>query len=301
MLPDEIEIIARNASHKINLPIEEGGLDVIKRYATNGREAVNIVQIAAGLAITEGRSMISTTDIEWVINSGQYSPRPEKKVAASPQIGLVNGLAVYGPNMGALLELEAGAIPAAKGKGQLTITGVVDEEEIGGHGRIIRRKSMARASIENVLTVLRQTTDVDPMDYDIHINFPGGVPIDGPSAGVAVAAAVYSAIKKVPVDNLVAMTGEISIRGVVMPVGGIVAKVEAARLAGAKKVLVPRENYIKTLSTTTGIEIIPVDRLDEVLAHALLSCNDEETAGITPLKTDIFAAHGVVSPSMKSQ
>lgn len=296
LLPDEIEIIARNASDKIGLPIEEDGLKVIKKYATNGREAVNIVQISAGIAITEGRNRILTTDVEWVVSSGQYTPRPEKKVPPCPQVGLVNGLAVYGPNMGTLLELEVGAMPVARGKGNTVITGVVEEEELGGRGRTIRRKSMARGSIENVLTVLRRTTDVDPRNYDIHINFPGGVPIDGPSAGIAVATAVYSAIKNIPVDNLVAMTGELSIRGLVMPVGGVVSKVEAARQAGAKRVLVPVENYQKIFSALEDIEIFAVDRLEEVLELALVDRSTLDRASCSSFQAEIFAAKGVGTP-----
>jgi len=295
LLPDEIEAIALNAADKIGLPIEAEGLKVIKRYATNGREAVNMIQIAAGIAITDGRDGIRATDAEWVVSSGQYSPRPEKKVPPHPQIGLVNGLAVYGPNMGTLLDLEVGAMPAARGKGQILVTGVVEEEELGGRGRTIRRKSMARGSVENVLTVLRRITDIDPRDYDIHINFPGGVPIDGPSAGVAVATAVYSAIKGIPVDNLVAMTGEISIRGLVMPIGGVVAKVEAARLAGAKRVLVPRENYQIMFSELTDIEVIAVDRLEEVLETALVDSPSLERSPGSPFQAEILAATGLGS------
>ncbi|MGB9802991.1 ATP-dependent protease LonB, partial [Desulfofundulus sp.] len=270
LLPYEIETIAANAARKVGFPLDERGLTVIKKFATNGREAVNIVQIAAGIALTEGRQQIRATDVEWVVHSGQYSPRPEKKVASQPQVGLVNGLAVYGPNMGALLEIEANALPAPRGQGKVVVTGVVEEEEVNGRGRTMRRKSMARGSVENVLTVLRRTTDVDPRDYDIHVNFPGGIPVDGPSAGVAVATAVYSAITGIPVDNRVAMTGEVSIRGLVLPVGGIVPKVEAARQAGARKVFIPRENYQELFRDLPDIEVVPVDRLDEVLRNALV-------------------------------
>lgn len=293
LLPGEIENIARNASVKIGLPIEEEGLHVIKRYATNGREAVNIVQIAGGITITEGRGGIQAADVEWVVSSGQYTPRPEKKVPLCPQVGLVSGLAVYGPNMGTLIELEVGALPAAKGKGQTVITGVVEEEEIGGRGRTIRRKSMARGSVENVLTVLRRITDVDPRNFDIHINFPGGVPIDGPSAGVAVATAIYSAVKGIPVDNLVAMTGEVSIRGLVMPVGGVVAKVEAARQAGARRVLIPAENFQKIFISMKDIEVIAVERLEEVLALALADRPGLNKALASPLQADVLAAKGL--------
>ncbi|TEB12727.1 ATP-dependent protease LonB [Pelotomaculum propionicicum] len=271
LLPDEIEIIAANAAKKIDIPLEPGALEVIKKYATNGREAVNIIQIAGGIVITEGRGEIRAADIEWVVQSGQYTPRPEKKVPPRPQVGLVNGLAVYGPNMGVLLEVEANAIPAGRGQGKLTVTGMVDEEEIGSGARTIRRKSMARSSVENVLTVLRRTVDVDPRDYDIHVNFPGGAPADGPSAGVTIATAVYSAITGKPVDNRVAMTGEISIRGLVKPVGGIVAKVEAARQAGAVKILIPAENYQELFKELPEVEVIPVERLEQVFRVAMKS------------------------------
>ncbi len=270
LLPHEISVIAENAARKIEFPMLDGAVQVIKKYATNGREAVNIVQIAAGIALTDNRKSISVADVEWVVNSGQYSPRIEKKVPAQPQVGVVNGLAVYGPMMGTIVELEVGVIPAPKGKGQIIVTGVVEEEEIGGgSGKVMKRKSMARGSVENVLTVLRHNFHVEPRNHDIHVNFPGGVPIDGPSAGVTIATAIYSAIKKVPVDNKVAMTGEVSIRGMVKAIGGVVAKVEAARQAGAGKVLVPRENYQAIFKDLVGVEVIPVDRLEDVFKHAL--------------------------------
>lgn len=271
LLPQEISIIAENAAQKVNFKLGEGAVEVVKKYATNGREAVNIIQISAGIALTERRQEIKATDIEWVVNSGQYSPRPEKKIPPYPQVGFVNGLAVYGPNMGTLVEIEAAVLPAAKGKGSLTVTGVVDEEEISSGSKVIKRKSMARGSVENVLTTLRHTVKVDHRNYDIHINFPGGTPIDGPSAGVAIATAVYSAIKKVPVDNKLAMTGEISIRGSIKPIGGVVAKVEAAKYAGAKRVFIPRENYQDIFKEMEGIEVIAVENITDVINNSLIA------------------------------
>ncbi|MCL5935183.1 MAG: ATP-dependent protease LonB, partial [Firmicutes bacterium] len=270
LLPDEIEKIASNASQKIGFPLEEGALNVIKRYATNGREAVNIIQIAGGIALTEGRKEILVRDIEWVIHSGQYTPRPERKINPQPQVGVVNGLAVYGPNMGTLSEVEATVIPIAEGTGKITVTGVVEEEEIGGNGKRVRRKSMACSSVENVVTVLRRVKDVDPRNYDIHVNFLGSGLVDGPSAGVTIATAIYSAIKGIPVDNTVAMTGEISIRGLVKPVGGVVAKVEAARQSGVKKVFIPKENYQEIFKNMEDINVVAVESLDEVIKGALM-------------------------------
>ena len=275
LLPDEIAIIARNAAEKVDFVMGERSVEIISSYAQNGREAVNIVQISAGVALGEGMREITPEHVEWVVNSSHISPRPEKKVSPFPQVGFVNGLAVYGPNMGTLIDIEVATIPSVKGQGKINITGIVEEEEMGDSQRIIRRKGMAKGSVENVLTILRKFLEVDPRNYDIHINFPGGVPIDGPSAGVAIAAAIYSSIKNVPVDNRVAMTGEVSIRGLVKPVGGVPTKIQAAKLAGANKVIIPKENWQNLHNQQKEIEIIPVENLEEVLIHALLEDKQE--------------------------
>jgi len=271
LTPDEIYLIAKNAADKIQFKIEEPALNVLTKYAKNGREAVNIIQIASGIAQSEKRKTILPKDVEWVVNSGQYSPRPEMKIPPAPEVGTVNGLAVYGPNMGTLIEVEAVAIPTEPGQGQLQITGIVDEEETGAMGRTMRRKSLARSSVENVLTVLRANFGLRPQDYDIHVNFPGGVPIDGPSAGVSIVTAIYSAITKLKVRHDVAMTGEVSIHGKVKPVGGVVAKIEAARLAGVKKVLIPKDNWQDIFADMQELTIQPVADIEEVFAEAVVT------------------------------
>lgn len=272
LLPDEVALIARNAAKKIALPLTEQALKTLARYATNGREAVNIVQVASGIATNEGRREITVSDVEWVVNSSQIQPRPKIILPSVAQVGIVTGMAVYGPNMGTLLEIEANAVLVGPGQGKMIVTGVVDEEELGGgNGRKIKRKSMARGSVENVLTALKKYISVDTGDYDIHVNFPGGTPIDGPSAGVAIATAIYSAITGKKVDNYCAMTGEVSILGKVKPVGGIVPKVEAARQAGVKRVFIPRENHLSMFENISDIEIIPVDCLGEVLERAFIT------------------------------
>ena len=264
---EEIIAVAGKAAEKVNLAVSEKGLGILANYARNGREAVNMIQISAGLAITEDRDYIKDEDIEWVVQSSQLSPRMERKINSHSAVGLVNGLAVYGPNTGALLDIEVTVIPA-KEKGSINITGIVEEESIGGQGKSIRRKSMARGSIENVITVLR-SMGVPADEYDIHVNFPGGVPIDGPSAGIAMATGIYSAIYKRPVDNTVAMTGEISIHGYVKPIGGVYPKVKAAKKARAQTVIIPKENMQSILKEITGIKIIPVSHLNEVFESAL--------------------------------
>lgn len=289
LTPDEIAIIAKNAAKKMEFKLNEDALQVIQRYATNGREAVNMIQIGGGLAIEADRDTIKVEDMERVINSGQYDPRPERNVPAEPQVGYVNGLAVTGPNMGVVIEVEVSASKARDERGEIKVTGVIDEEELGGHGRTVKRQSMARGSVENVLTVLRQHMDVDPRQYDIHVNFPGGIPIDGPSAGVTVATAIYSVLTGIPVDNYVAMTGEISIRGLVKPVGGVVAKIDAARRAGAKKIIIPKENWQEIFKEITDAEIIPVATLKEAFENALVR---QKQPNLVQQNVQVLAASG---------
>lgn len=264
---DELVEVAQNAVEKVHLDIAKDGLRKIAKFARNGREVVNMVQILAGLAQTGERKSITSEDIEWVVESSQLSPRMDRMVDDSKAIGLVNGLAVTGPNTGALLEIEVTVIPA-KEKGNITITGIVEEESIGNSGKSIRRKSMAKGSIENVVTVLR-SMGVPAEQYDIHVNFPGGVPVDGPSAGTAMATAIYSAIYRIPVSQTVAMTGEMSIHGKVKPVGGVSAKVRAAHLAGVKRVLIPKENDQPLLHLLEGISVEVVDNFEDVLSFCL--------------------------------
>lgn len=290
LTPDEVGAVALNAANKINFSISPEALETIKRFADNGREAVNMVQTAAGIVEGEKRKNICPEDIEWVVNSGRLFPRPERKIPEEPQVGVVNGLAVSGPNLGMLIELEVSAIPVDPSQGRLNVTGVIEEEEIGGvGGKRYRSKSMARGSVENVFTALRGM-GIEPRDYDIHINFPGGIPIDGPSAGVTIATAIYSAVTGIPVDHSVAMTGEVSIRGKVKPVGGVPAKIEAAKAAGATKVIIPRENWQHIFRGITDIVIVPVSDLDTVLNESLVKTGTQSATPGSSVKYSISSA-----------
>jgi Lon-like ATP-dependent protease len=160
-------------------------------------------------------------------------------------------------------------VPAYQaGAGRTTLTGVVDEEEMGSGNKTLRRKSMARGSVENVITVLAQY-GLHTSDYDLHINFPGGLPIDGPSAGISMATAIASAIMGIPIDHTIALTGELSIQGKVKPVGGVAAKIEAACQAGVKTVYIPRENWQHMFEDYMDMRIVRVDSLDEVFDQVL--------------------------------
>lgn len=286
LYPDEIVKIAIKAAAKSEVAIEESAAKIVGEYATNGRDAVNIVQLAGGIAIGEGKSRITDEHIDWVLETGQYQPRPEKHIKDTAKAGCINGLAVYGANMGMLIDIEAVAVRTS-GKGVLTITGFIDEEELDGANRRVKRKSTAKSSVENVLTVLRKFFSLDASDYDIHINVPGGIPMDGPSAGIAIACAVYSAITGKLPECLTAMTGELSINGEVMPVGGIKAKVSAAQKSGASRVLIPRENA-KEAVKVTGIEVVCVSSITEVFD--IVFNNRQKSITIAEIQPTVLSA-----------
>lgn len=264
---EDIMLIAKNAVNKIGLDIYEEALSLIGKFCSNGREAVNLIQLAAGIAFNDGRKLISADDVQWSIENGAYTIRVEKAIKDKPKVGYVNGLAVYGANIGALMEIEAAANQVKFNKGKVKVTGIVDEEEISSINRKIIRKSNAKCSVENALTVLENIFDIPCEEYDIHVNFPGGAPVDGPSAGISITCAIYSAIKGIPISNKIAMTGEISLHGEVKAVGGINAKIAAAKKAGVTKVIIPKDNWVDSHKDLEDIELIAVSHIKEVIPY----------------------------------
>ena len=283
---DEIKQIAENSIKKIGLTVSEQGLDIISRHCSNGREVVNLVQLCSGIAINDERANIEEDDIKWVIENGQYAEIPQINLKDGiSSVGKVNGLAVYGANIGMVMEIEASAKKVAGRKGEIKITGIIEEEEITNNNRKIKRKSTAYSSVQNVLTVLNNVFNMNCDMYDIHINIPGGIPVDGPSAGITIATAVYSAIMKDPVDNTIAMTGEIALLGDIKPIGGVGAKILAAKKAGASKVIIPEGNWNDSFVNYEGIEIISVNNIKEVIDLAII--NSKHNSNI-----DVLSAKG---------
>lgn len=260
----EVEEISQGAAQKGGFDLSPECAGLIARYAANGRDAVNIVQIAGSSALVEGRHKIEVKDVEWVIEFGRYSPIIEKSAVKESEIGVINGLAVAGRDHGMVMEVEASAARCSAGCGSLITTGIVDEEEFEGRGQKLKKISSAKAAAANVMTVLKNIFGIDHTNYNIHLNFPGGVPVDGPSAGIAMFCAVYSSILSLPVPGEIAMTGELSIMGKVKPVGGVAAKLDAARRAGVKKVIIPHENY-QEMFEDFGMEIVKAKTINEVV------------------------------------
>ncbi|MFN3504610.1 MAG: endopeptidase La [Caldimicrobium sp.] len=187
----------------------------------------------------------------------------------TPQVGIATGLA-WTESGGALLQIEAVIMP---GTGNLKITGKLGE--------------VMQESVQAAMSYVRsRAMQLDlPLEFykkiDIHVHVPeGAIPKDGPSAGITIATAIVSALMKIPVKNTVAMTGEITLRGRVLPIGGLKEKLLAAVRGGIKTVIIPKENEkdLKEINPKIlkDLEIILVENMDEVLKVALLLDNPDE-------------------------
>jgi len=287
LLPEEIKLIAINSVNKVGLKIMQDGVEEVSKYCTNGREVINLIQLASGIAINEDRKEIALEDIKWVLENGQYNKIISNKIASKSKIGVVNGLAVYGANIGMLMPLEVSCKKVNERRGELKITGIVEAEEITTNNKKIKMKSTAYSSVQNVLTALDNSFDLCTDKYDIHVNIPGGMPVDGPSAGISIATAIYSAITKQKVNKFVAMTGEISILGSVKAIGGVKAKISAAYKGGAQIVIIPEENYDEVLNEICEIDIIPVANIRDVIKVAI-----EDKNIISGKDREILSAEG---------
>jgi Lon-like ATP-dependent protease len=190
----------------------------------------------------------------------------EMTIVEGTRIGRVNGLAVTGSDAGSVLPIMAEVTPAiGKEGGEVIATGML--------------KEIAQESIKNVSAILKKFTGKDVKNIDIHIQFIGTyMGVEGDSASVSVATAVVSAIEGIPVRQDLAMTGSLSVRGDVLPVGGVTYKIEAAAKAGIKTVLIPRMNVGDVLIEErfkSMVTIIPIDNIEDVLKIALVPENTD--------------------------
>ena len=291
---EQVKKIASDAAKKTDTEFGSEIFDMVATFADNGRDAVNIVQTAESVTKLEKRTRVECSDVEWVIETGKYSPRYEKHMINQARIGKVSGLAVYGSSQGCILDIEAVAEECDKGKGQVTVTGAIEEEEITNNRQKLKRKSSISSSVKNTVTVLKSQLGIAVDDYNIHINFPNCVPVDGPSAGIAIFCAVYSAIKNIPFEGDIALTGELSICGEVCGVGEVPLKIKAAVEAGAKKVIIPSANWQERFKDYET-EIIPTDSIFQVL-DVMKNQNQDKSSGIISKKSDnigIISAEGV--------
>lgn len=264
---NDILSIVDHTVAKEDIEIENEARTLIGEYCENGRDTVNMLQTAYSLVKLDGKMKICAKDVEWVVKAGHYHKRYSKKVdAAKASIGKVNGLAVTGLNTGLLLDIEAIAFHMKQKGGKLKITGIIEQEDLKMRSSTGKRKSMAANSMENVLTILEMRYNVNIDEYLLHVNFTSGLPVDGPSAGLAILCALYSAIFNKVIPNEVAITGEVSIQGLVCPVGGVYEKIMAAQEAGVKKVIIPKDN-MQELFKEIDIDVIPVETVEEMITY----------------------------------
>ena len=254
LTPKHIEEIVLNAADKLEVKIEPDVAALISEYTIEGRKAINILADAYSLALQRVGGeikdlFITKADIYQVVQVSRLSPYVTKKAADKAEVGKVFGLGVAG-FLGSVIEIEAVAFPAnEKGKGTIRFN------QTAGN--------MAKDSVFNAAAVVRKITGEDIHNYDIHINVIGGGNIDGPSAGTAILGALVSAITGRKIHQNVAVTGEISIQGMVKPVGGVFEKAYGAKQAGIKKLIIPKENEKDIPEGHLGLDIYAVESAEE--------------------------------------
>ena len=249
------------------------------------RELGGLVRIAGDLAMEEGAELATAAH---VLGARNIAKPLEQQVAdrmierrqdyamvvnSGERVGRVNGLAVLGANSGLsdfsgiMLPVEALVTPSLGGGGKIHATGGLSD--------------LAKESVTNVSAVIKKLTGKNISDYDIHIQFVDTHGVDGDSASITIATAIISALENIPIRQDLAMTGSLSVRGEVLPIGGVTAKIEAAARSGIKTIVIPRANMQDVLldeKYERMVEVLPVDTLDEVMEFALIK--HAEKAGL---------------------
>lgn len=235
------------------------------------REIGNICRKAAKEILTTRKKSVTITEKNLFKYLGKEKFTYQMANAAD-EIGIVRGLAWTSVG-GDTLQIEVNVMP---GKGEIMLTGQLGDV----------MKESARTGISYIRSVSRDYQIADDFfeKYDIHVHIPeGAVPKDGPSAGITMATAMLSAITEQKVRADIAMTGEVTLRGRVLPIGGLKEKLLAAKNAGIKTVLVPKKNLadVEELSQeiTKGLEILPVEHMEEVLKAAFVSEDQDKISG----------------------
>jgi len=214
LTPSNIQTIIKEAAARLGVKLEPAVPELISEYTIEGRKAINILAEAFGLSLYKQRRkkgrpsrLITVDNVLQVIQSARLTPYVNVRASDKLEVGRVLGLAVAG-FVGSILEIEAMAFPAREpGKGSIRFNDTAG--------------SMTRDSVFNAAVVFRLLTGEDLANYDVHVNIIGGGNVDGPSAGLAVTAAVISAVQERAARQDVALTGEVSIQGKVKPVGGL--------------------------------------------------------------------------------
>ena len=272
------------------------------------RELGGLIRASGDVAISEKASVVTS---DHVIRAKDFSKPVEQQIAdrsleikrlyktfhnKGAEVGTVNGLAVMGANSG-MAEYTGIVMP---------IVAEITPSQTKGHGSVFatgKLGDIAKEAVQNVSAVFKKISGKDLSDLDIHIQFIGTYEgVEGDSASVSIATAVISAIEEIPIKQNLAMTGSLSVRGNVLPVGGVTAKVEAAIDAGLDEVIVPASNFgdiILDQKYTDKIKIIPVSTIEEVLDEALEK--SEEKKLLFERIAELLKPPSTISPSKKGR
>ncbi len=264
--PEQLEITEAAQLRMINSYTREAGVRELQRLVGTAIRASTEKVLK-----NEGPVKIDITDLDDLLGNEKFV---YESVGQPNPPGVVTGLA-WTPMGGEILFIESGHMP---GTGKLILTGQLGE---------VMRES---AQIAMTLVRSRLSNAAKPFGYekeDIHLHVPAGaIPKDGPSAGVAMVSAIASLVLDRPVNHHIAMTGEITLRGAVMPVGGIKEKVIAAHRAGIRKVLLPKKNErdLKEVpeEVKAGLEIVFAETVEEALQHTLGLTTENWTGFVLP-------------------
>jgi len=250
------------------------------------RELGGLVRVAGDLAVERGHKMTKKEDVldakttarslEQQVADKYIKKRKEYSMyqTEGEVEGVVNGLAAMGGEQEGMSEYSGIILPIAA---EVTPAHSSEEGKVIATGKL---GEIAKEAVQNVSALIKKYTGEDISKYDVHIQFIGTQEgVEGDSASISVATAVISALENIPIDQNIAMTGSLSVRGQVLPVGGITSKIEAAAEVGMEKVLIPKNNMkdvVLEKKYEDKIEIVPVENLGEVLEHALLGENKDK-------------------------
>ncbi|MDO4568114.1 MAG: S16 family serine protease [Clostridia bacterium] len=265
----ELASIARRATEKTGCPASDPAVKLCAECSLSGRDAVNIMQLAGGLARLDGRQCIERTDVEWVATTCRFAGRAATKLPDRLRSGIMYGLGVsQTTSRGYVMEIECVLYEKRGEKQDICTYGIIDEEQIDGGSVKLMRRSTARASIENAVDAVYRRYEPTLRNYDIRYNIPGGMPVDGPSAGLAFALALYGALFRLTPAVRVACTGEITCSGEVRPVGAVEIKVQAALAAGADLIIVPASGH----RIETADKVVAISDMDEAIKLVYNTC-----------------------------
>jgi ATP-dependent Lon protease len=257
LTPSHISQIVKSAARRLKCKLPEDACEIIADYTIEGRKAVGLLADAYAIALNKAGALpergflpLAAEDVKDAIGTARMLPTVTSKAKDASEVGKTFGLGVTS-FLGSVLEIEAASLDAREpGKGAIRMN------ETAG--------SMVKDSLFNAAVSLRREANIDLFAKDIHVNIVGGANVDGPSAGLAITLAIFSAVTGTPARQDVAITGEVSLKGQVKAIGGVYEKIYGAKQAGMKAILIPVENA-KGVQEIRGIQVVFVSDIKEAL------------------------------------